>query len=855
MTVHDKVLHKLPDATRRWTLSFDDQLQYWSTRLAGASVLELPIDHAPSPDMTSPTAVCVFELPTAITSRLGQLCAQHAVSLFDVEVAAFQIILARYTGQQDIAVGTPGAAQGNLVLLRSLVVDSTTFVDFVRNVRATITAAIANSDIPFWHLVDHLNLEPELARVMVLQDGASSSFPADLTARFVPGDSLKVAIEYNAAVFAPTVIEPMTEHLRILLNELADNVDRVVSDLPVLSRAELQRVLVEWNDTVGPVAELTLPELFFTQVTRVPDAVAVVCSGASLSYAELNARANQLARHLIELGAGPERFVALAIPRSMELIVAVLAVLKAGAAYVPLDVSHPADRVAFMLDDARPVLVMTIDELARRLPAGVPRVILDKVEVVDALAGYSVDEVTDDTRLLPLSPLNPAYAIYTSGSTGRPKGVVVAQNSVVNLVAWASSELGRPGLSRVVASTSLNFDVSVFEMFGPLLTGGCIELVRDVLALVECPEEHPRVSIISAVPSAFSQLLTHGGIALTADNVALAGEALSARAVREIRAAFPDSRIANIYGPTEATVYVTAWYCDGPDSEHGPPIGRPVLNTQVYVLDRALRSVPVGVAGELYIAGRGLARGYLDRPGLTATRFVANPFGVPGSRMYRSGDRVRWMADGELYFLGRLDEQVKIRGFRIELGEIETVLVAHPAVAQVAVTVREDQPGRKRLVAYLVPAVSTVLDVAELRALAAESLPNYMVPSAFVVLDGLPLNRNGKLDRKALPAPTSAKAADTDYVPPRTEAEAVLVSIWADVLEVDRVGVVDDFFELGGDSLRRLQLTSRVMAAFGVTLSPRDVQTTRTVSALGELIEEKILSELERVSVGAENDV
>jgi amino acid adenylation domain-containing protein len=855
MTVHDKVLQKLPDATRRSVLSFADQLQYWSARLADASVLELPVDHARPPDLTSTTTACGFELSTALTSRLRRLCAQHTFSLFDIGVAAFQIVLARYTGQQDIAVATPGPAQGNLVVLRSLVEDSAIVVDFVNNVRETLAAAIMHSDISFGYLVEHLNLEPELARVMVLQDHASISFPADLTARFFAGDSLNVEIEYNADVFGSTIIEPMTEHLKILLNAIADNADRVVSDLPMLTRAELRRVLVGWNDTVGPVAALTLPELFFAQVARVPDAVAVICAGRSLSYAELNARANQLARYLIKLGAGPEQFVALAMPRSMELIVAILAVLKSGAAYLPFDVSYPADRVAFMHDDARPVLVMTTGELAGRLPAGVPRVILDEVAVVDALTGYSVDEVADDIRLRPLSPLNPAYAIYTSGSTGRPKGVVVAQNSVANLVAWASSEFGKYGLSRVVASTSMNFDVSVFEMFGPLLTGGCIELIRDVLALVECSEEDHRISVISAVPSAFSQLLAQGRIALTADNVVLAGEALSARAVREIRASFPGSRIANIYGPTEATVYATAWYLDGPDSDQEPPIGRPVLNTQVYVLDRALRPVPVGVVGELYIAGGGLARGYLHRPGLTATRFVANPFGVPGSRMYRSGDRVRWMADGQLDYLGRVDEQVKIRGFRIELGEVQAVLAAHPGVAQVAAIAREDRPGYKRLVAYLVPAVGTVLELTELRALAVESLPNYMVPAAFVVLDGLPLNRNGKLDRKALPAPNSGTLVAADYVPPRTEAETVLARIWAEVLGVDRVGVVDDFFELGGDSLRRLQLTSRVMAAFGVTLTPRDVQTTRTVSALGELLEEKILSELERACVGAEDDV
>ncbi|MCA1835861.1 MAG: amino acid adenylation domain-containing protein, partial [Actinobacteria bacterium] len=379
------------------------------------------------------------------------------------------------------------------------------------------------------------------------------------------------------------------------------------------------------------------------QVARTPDAVAVVADGVELCYAECNERANQLARLLIERGAGPGGFVALALPRSADLIVALLAVLKSGAAYLPIDSSYPAERIAFMLEDARPPLLVTTWTLADHLPAipGVHRLILDDAENVEALVHRPSCDVAPADRVRSLSPAHPAYVIYTSGSTGRPKGVVVAHENLIDLVGWAAAEFGKSGLSRVVASTSLNFDVSVFEIFCPLMVGGSIEIVPDVLALGEQGGQRS-ASLISAVPSAFSQVLTQATINRTVDNVVLAGEALSASAVRDIHAALPTARIANIYGPTEATVYATAWYSDGADPEKAPPIGRPVANTQVYVLDARLQPVPIGVPGELYIAGRGLARGYLNRPGLTAERFVADPFGPAGGRMYRTGDVVRW---------------------------------------------------------------------------------------------------------------------------------------------------------------------------------------------------------------------
>ncbi|MDQ3899571.1 MAG: amino acid adenylation domain-containing protein, partial [Actinomycetota bacterium] len=625
--------------------------------------------------------------------------------------------------------------------------------------------------------------------------------------------------------------------------------------LDILTGDERARLLVEWNDTAREVVSATVAELFEAQVRRAPDAVAVMAEGAQLSYMQCNERANQLARLLIERGAGPERFVALALPRSPDLIVALLAVLKSGAAYLPIDASYPAERIAFMLDDARPPLLVTTAALADHLPAvaGVSRLVVDAVQTTQTLACCASSDVTASDRSQPLSAAHPAYVIYTSGSTGRPKGVVVTHDSVVDLVLWAAAHFGASGLSRVVASTSLNFDVSVFEIFCPLLIGGSIEMVPDVLALGELQAPSRTASLISAVPSALAQLLAHAAINYTADNVVLAGEALSARAVRDIRAALPASRIANIYGPTEVTVYATAWYSDRTDPQQPPPIGCPITNTQAYVLDASLRLVPVGVPGELYLAGRRLARGYLHHPGLTAQRFVANPFGAPGQRMYRTGDVVRWNTDGQLEYVGRTDHQVKIRGFRIELGEIEAALLDHRHVVGAVAVVQEDDSGHKRLIAYVVPATGQTIDTDQLRTLLGHRLPDYMVPSAFVLLDQLPLNPNGKLDRRALPTPDFTTTTRHSYVAPRTELEQALAEIWAEVLGIDQVGVEDNFFELGGDSLRSLQLTSRTKAVFDVALTPREVLMARTISALAELIEEKVLAELERLAL-AEND-
>ncbi|MEV0281340.1 non-ribosomal peptide synthase/polyketide synthase [Streptomyces sp. NPDC050610] len=653
-------------------------------------------------------------------------------------------------------------------------------------------------------------------------------YPLGLVA--LPGESLGFRLHYQPGLFDRGSVERIGERFVRLLESVTVAPELAVSQIDVLGVDERRRVLEEWNDTAAEVPRATLPALFEAQAARTPDAVAVVSDEVTLSYAELNERANRLAHHLIALGAGPEGFVGISLPRSELTMVAVLAVLKSGAAYVPVDPGYPADRIAHLLTDAAPALLITARDVLSRLPegSGPARLVLDDPQTVAAVADRPATDPADTDRSSALSPLHPAYAIYTSGSTGLPKGVVVPHENVTDLAAWAAGEFGAEELARVVASTSLNFDVSVFEMFGPLLSGGSIEVVRDLLALADGTYSGARAGIVSGVPSALAHIVAGGELRAGARSVVLAGEALSAQAANDIVRAVGAERLANIYGPTEATVYAAAWYSRS-GAQVTPPIGRPIRNTRLYVLDAGLRPVAPGVSGELYIAGEGLARGYHGRPGLSAERFVADPYGRPGARMYRTGDLVRWNAEGELEYIGRTDFQVKIRGFRIELGEIEAVLGGHASVAQTAVVVREDRPGDKRLTAYVVAADGAEADAGALRRHVGESLPDYMVPSAVVVLDALPLTPNGKLDRKALPAPEYG--AETAGREPRTPREELLAALYAEVLGVPAVGIDDSFFDLGGDSILSIQLVSRARRA-GLEFSVREVFAHRTVAAL-----------------------
>ncbi|MEU8928217.1 amino acid adenylation domain-containing protein, partial [Kitasatospora sp. NPDC048545] len=608
-----------------------------------------------------------------------------------------------------------------------------------------------------------------------------------------------------------------TRFVRVLDGLLADPA-QPVADAPILDPAERHRISVEWNDTAVDLPAATLPELFAAQAARTPDATALVFGDERLSYAELDARADRLARLLAARGVGPERTVALVLERSVEMVVALLATVKAGAAYLPVDPEYPTDRIAVVLADGNPALVLATRATADVAhAAGAEPLLLDTEETLAEQAERNAP------LTVALRPEHPAYVIFTSGSTGRPKGVAVPHGGIVNRLAWMQHAYGLTAEDRVLQKTPFGFDVSVWEFFWPLLEGATLVLAkpgghRDPAYLAELIRRE-RITVTHFVPSMLQAFVQEPAAAGCTDlrGVMCSGEALPADLRDRFFAVLPQVPLHNLYGPTEASVDVTAWACTPADTGTSVPIGRPVWNTRVHVLDTALRPVTVGVAGELYLAGDQLARGYLGRPALTAERFVADPSGPAGTRMYRTGDLVRWNAEGALEYLGRTDDQVKLRGFRIELGEIETRLTAHPSVATAAVIVREDQPGDRRLVGYVVPARGAV-DTAELLAHLAGSLPDYMVPAALVVLDALPVTVNGKLDRRALPAPQFTQTTGRVAQSPQ---EQLLCGVYAEVLGLPSVGVDEDFFALGGHSLLATRLVSRVRSVLGVEVPIR----------------------------------
>ncbi|MGV9270946.1 amino acid adenylation domain-containing protein [Kitasatospora sp. NPDC003701] len=783
-------------------------------------------------------------LGPAQSGRLRGLAREAGVGWPAAVVAATAAYLHCAAGSEDVVLGLPVAARpgrdgrripgmvSNVVPLRLAVDPAQRVADLVAAGAGELHASLRHQRYPFEELAkdlglpgtDHRLLGPRLNIVMldhVLDFAGSRATVANLAGG--PVEDLSVVVDGRAGDGALDIefgghpgryderaLAAHQDRFLAVLEAFAADPGRRVGRVDAVTGAERERLLVTWNATTSAAPATTTAALFEAQAARTPYRTAVTHGGTSLTYAELNARANRLARRLVAEGAAPERFVAVTVSRSAEMVVALLAVLKSGAAYLPIDPHHPRERRDFMLADGGPVLV------------------LDDAVASGNLSGLSGANLTDAERRAPLLPGHAAYVIHTSGSTGTPKGVVVSQANAVNLLRWAHEAFTERQFARVLAATSLSFDVSVFELFAPLTCGGSVDVVRDLLALAELPAGGWSGSLISGVPSAFAELLARGEVKASADVVVLAGEGLSARAVEEISAAVDGAEIANIYGPTEATVYSAFWFSDG-ERPPVPPIGRPVSNARAYVLDAALRPVPVGATGELHIAGAGVARGYLGRPGLSAERFVADPYGPPGSRMYRTGDSARWTEDGRLVCLGRTDDQVKVRGFRIELGEIEAVLAAHEDVARVAVVAREDRPGVKQLVGYVVGAAGARPDAARLREYAADRLPGYMVPAAVTVLDRLPLNPSGKLDRRALPAPDHAVAPGGRR--PRTALERTLCELFAQTLGVPEFGIDDSFFDVGGDSIVAIQLAGRARAA-GLVLTPRDVFEARTVARL-----------------------
>jgi amino acid adenylation domain-containing protein len=854
---------------------------YWKKQLGGAlPVLNLQHDHLRPAVQTYRGSSYNFELDVVLTRQLKTLGKNHDATLYMTLLAAFQVLLYRYTGQEDILVGSPAAARSraafsnvvgyfvNPLVLRADLSGNPSFTQFLSSIRRTVLDAFAHQDYPFALLVKQLQPERDVSRsplfqvTFVLQQaqllkeqglaafalgqaGAPlrlgelaletmaleqrvAQFDLSLVMAEV-GGGLRACLEYNTDIFDEPTIVQIARQFQVLMEGIVADPGQQVSSLPLLSDEDRRQLLVEWNDTARDYGQKScIHELFEEQVARTPEQVAVVVQEEKVFYRELNERANQLAHHLRSLGVGPEARVGILLERSAEIVVALLGVLKAGGAYVPLDPEYPAERLRFMMTDAEISVLLTTERLSSLLPTHDAQVIsLDKDR-----AQLSAAQVSNPHTALVAD--NVAYVIYTSGSTGMPKGVAITHRSAATMLHWAQETFSAEQLRGVLASTSICFDLSVFEIFVPLCVGGKVILARNALELPQLAAKD-EVSLINTVPSAIAELIRSGAVPETVQTVNLAGEALKVELVKQIYEQSRATQVWNLYGPTEDTTYST-YALIGKDNNGRVPIGRPVACSQVYLLDQQLEPVPVGITAELYLGGEGLARGYLRRPALTAERFIPDPFGrEAGARLYRTGDLARYLPDGNIEYLGRVDHQVKIRGYRIELGEVEARLAQHGSVRESVVLVREDEQRGTRLVAYVVAAAGKSVSVSQLRGHLRRELPEYMIPGQFVMLDQMPLTSNGKLDRSALyELDLLSTPFELSYTAPADQLQEMLVEIWAAVLGIERVGINDNFFDLGGHSLLAAQAMSRVQKAFKTELPLRLLFEFPTVAAFAE---------------------
>ncbi|HEX8559178.1 MAG TPA: amino acid adenylation domain-containing protein [Pyrinomonadaceae bacterium] len=857
------------------------QLAYWEERLAGLpEALELPTDGPRRPSSRRRGGVVEFSLPAGLTASLKTLSRREGATLFMTLLAGFEALLYRHTGQGLFAVGTPVAGRGraevrglvgffvNTLALRAEVRGGETFAELLGRVRGEALGGYGRQEAPFERVVERLSPARALGRSPIFQvmlaldntpqeelrlgalrverlpsnDGAAK-YDLSLSLR-EEGGVLGAMLSYDAGLFDEATVRSLAERYRVLLEGAAADPARRVSELPLLTEEETRRLLVEWNETRRDYpADATVHELFERQARLTPHAPALVFEAERVTYAELDERASRLAAHLRRGGVGAESRVGVLLERSTELVVGLLGVLKAGGAYVPLDPEYPAERLRFMAEDAGLSLVLTggkLSELAAALAQGAGAAVVRVDESGDEPAG-----VEEDMPRAAVSPDNLAYVIYTSGSTGRPKGAMLAHRGVVNRLLWMQDAYGLTPHDRVMQKTPYSFDVSVWEFFWPLLAGATLVVARpgghrDAAYLVRTIADE-RITTLHFVPSMLQAFLREEGLEACRSlrRVVCSGEALSHETQERFFAAL-DAELHNLYGPTEASIDVTYWECERGGGRRTVPIGRPIANTRLYILDGEMRPAPVGVRGELHLGGVALARGYHARPGLTAEKFVPDPFSSEGgARLYRTGDVARYLPDGAVEFLGRADGQVKVRGFRVELGEIEAALAGHELVsdAVVAALGGESEPDG-RLVAYVVAGDERRPPApAELRAYLKEKLPEYMIPHDYVPLDALPLTPSGKIDRRALPTPERSRAAaGQDYAPPGTEVEELLAGIWAEVLRVERVGVQDDFFALGGHSLLATRIISRVRDLFKVETPLQTFFAEPTVAGLGRSV-------------------
>jgi amino acid adenylation domain-containing protein len=886
--------HRVPGQT------FQSHREYWIHRLSGTlSVLNLLTDKPRPPVQRFDGSRLSILLPETVQLKLKELSRENGVTLFITLLAAFKTLLYRYTAQDDLLVGCPVLNRRlpetenllgsfvNTLVLRTNYAGNPSFREALRRVRDTCVGAFAHQDFPFEKLVEELQPQRDLARNPIFQvmfafqntsvpalelaglrsepveiDGGMTKF--DLTFSLIDkGHGIAGHIEYSTDLFNRDTIERMARHFQTLLEGIVAEPDQSIATLPIMTEPECHQILFEWNDTVADYPkDKCIHELFEEQVERTPDAIALEYRDKRITYRELNRKANQLAHYLISLGIGPEKLVGICVERSIEMVVGLMGILKASGAYVPLDPSYPKERLRFMVEDARVSVLLTQAKLVEDRgwrPVLSPSAAL-RISSVEGMEDGDPRSSSFDPRLKVVyldrdllmigqqSSENPttqieshnlAYVIYTSGSTGRPKGVQIEHRSVVNCLSTIGRAIDISQQDAWLAVTTISFDIAALELYLPLIRGAKLTLASkgessdsgQLLARMKAS----RTTAIQATPSLWKMLLENDLENKHKFKILCGGEALSRQLADQL---LERGSVWNLYGPTESTIWSTMAKVEANDKPI--PIGRPIANTQIYIRDTYLQPVPIGIPGDLYIGGDGLARGYLNCPELTPEKFIPNPFSDnSNSRLYRTGDRAKYLADGNIEFLGRIDDQVKIRGHRIELGEIEATLIQHPAVRECVVVARaRDSLLEQSLIGYVVPKQQLAPSVAELRSYLKEKLPEYMIPLVFMPLDDLPLTPNGKIDRNALPPPDGERPLlDQGFVEPRTEIEELVAQIWREVLKLDKIGIHDNFFELGGHSLLATRVVARLRIAFSIDIALRKLFELPTVAGLAEHIE------------------
>ncbi|MBC1218644.1 amino acid adenylation domain-containing protein [Nostoc sp. UCD121] len=842
-------------------------IAYWKQQLGGSlPVLDLPTDKPRGAFPTFNGAQAKLVLSPSLSAELKNLCQQEGATLFMVLLAAFKTLLYRYTGQTDILVGSAIASRNraeldsligffvNILVLRTSLDGVPTFRELLERVKAIALEAYTHQDLPFEKLVEelqperHLSYNPLFQVMFVLQnvplptpklsdiditfeEGFNDTSKFDLTLFMEDREQGLIAtLEYDTDLFGTDTMHRMLGHLQTLLEAIVANPNQSIAELPLLTGFERKQILVDWNQTQTEYPQhLCIHQLFEQQVEITPNAVALVFENQRLTYRELNNQANQLADYLQKLGVKPEICVGICMERSPEMVIGLLAIIKAGGAYVPLDPKYPQERLAFMLEDSQTQILLTQTHLVKCFADA-------KVNTICLDSDWQFREQQNTVNLFSgATSKNLAYIIYTSGSTGKPKGVAIEHRSCIALLTWARKVFADDELVGVLASTSICFDLSVFELFVPLSWGGKVILVENALHLPNSPAA-TEVTLVNTVPSIISELLRINGLPISVRTLNLAGEPLQHQLVQQIYQNDAVQKVFNLYGPSEDTTYSTFTLVERGDKI--VTIGRPIDNTQVYLLDGHLQPVPIGVKGEIYIAGAGLARGYLNRPEVTTERFIANSFDNElNARLYKTGDLGRYLPNGNLEYLGRIDYQVKIRGFRIELGEIEKVLIEYSAVREVIVLALEKQSDDKHLVAYFVPEQEQTPTTNELRNYLKGTLPDYMVPAIFVQLDAMPMLPNGKVNRGALQLPTDLYPEITvTYEAPNSEMERAIANIWQEVLKLEKVGINDNFFDLGGHSLLMVQVKQKLDSAFHKELSIIELFQHSTIHSLAKYL-------------------